>query len=60
MKAEIAISWHPGIAPIAVFEDGREVFEMRDPDRRVAAAAAARTRIAPITLEAGSVGDSER
>lgn len=29
MKQEVAPSWHPGIAPIAVFEDGREVFEMR-------------------------------
>ena len=29
MKSEIAPSWHPGITPIAVFEDGREVFDMR-------------------------------
>lgn len=29
MKVEIAPIWHPGIAPIAVFDDGREVFDMR-------------------------------
>lgn len=29
MKVEVSKSWHPGIAPIAVFADGREVFDIR-------------------------------
>ena len=39
MKSEIAPSWHPGNAPIAVFEDGREVFEVRREDDPLAIAA---------------------
>lgn len=60
MKAEASKSWHPGIAPIAVFEDGRELFELRDPDARAIQAAAVRGRIVQITVEADYVGNSER
>lgn len=40
MKVEVSKSWHPGIAPIAVFEDGREVFDIRrDADPLITGAA---------------------